>query len=63
MVAVRNEKGVVTCYEPPYTEDEELEIYRAICGDGKGFRIVHSSPRPADQPAHPQKSQPPSQEE
>jgi len=41
-------------HEPPYTEEEELRLYR----HGPAFKILHPSP-PAAAPEHPPQKSPP----
>ena len=38
-------------HEPPYTEEEELEIYRRM--NAGPFKILHPSRPPAAAPKHP----------
>jgi len=67
MTAYYGKDGKVAYYGPPFTEEEELELYRQMAGikpDGTwagGFKVVHSTP-PAAPPTPPQKSPPPSPE-
>ena len=41
-------------HEPPYTEEEELALYR----HGPAFKILHPSRPPAAAPAHPPQKSP-----
>jgi hypothetical protein len=43
MVFRKSEKGG-GWHEPPYTEEEEMELYRRM-NPKEGFTIYHSSPR------------------
>ncbi len=67
MVDIRDENGKLIYREPPYTELEEIELYRQMAGiaeDGTcaGFTVLHRAP-PAAPPASQQTVPPPSPEE
>jgi hypothetical protein len=42
-------KGRHVCDEPPYTEEEEMALYKAASARG-GLTILHGSPGAASQP-------------
>jgi hypothetical protein len=61
MVTRRAKNG--TYYEePPYTEEEELAIYHALCGGDRPIVTLHG-PRPVATSQTPDKKPPPSPEE
>ena len=61
MVRYRTEDGKGWYHEPPYTEAEEMELYRRMDGVVSTFKSGHRTL--PDQPSLPRKSQPPQPEE
>jgi hypothetical protein len=57
MVNVYNRKGELIYREPPYTEEEEMELYKAMSYAGGGATILHGSPD-ASPPSPPKAPQP-----
>lgn len=64
MVRKLCDDGIHYYHEPPYTEEEEMAMYKAFAGGPEGFTILHGR-RPAAPLADelPQKSPKPSPEE
>jgi hypothetical protein len=62
MVRHRTEDGTGWYHEPPYTWEEEQEIYRRMDYSGP-IKILHQGPRPAAAPTELPQTEPPLPEE
>lgn len=56
MVAVRDKQGNVLFHEPPYTEEEQAEMYRRMDGVTAFTRPVPAAPDPS-KPSRPEEPQ------